>query len=224
MLPQKALGLALAGALGLAISPTNAHAQTSCGSWQVDYTLAESLRLSDTPMGKGDGVYEVGPGSVQLRFDDVDGQPGGRATMVSYAMREHFVIDSRALFWNAHVVTDTHTRATADGSGAAAGTLRGTTLVWTSPVRGYRTDGALTCEGSLCGKFGAPPEGRSEIHIGPGPVPFGPFQFSRDLKTFTMGETFVARTDAPKQTAHVTLAGREVHRACTPAATSTGSD
>jgi hypothetical protein len=221
MIPRKYLGFVVAGALGLALAPTGARAQTpSCSSWRVDYTLAESLRLSDTPMGKGDGVYEVGPGSVELRFDDLDGQPGGRVEMVSYAMSEHFTIDSRALFWNAHVTTDTHTRGTPDANGVAAGRMQGATLTWTSPVRGYRTDGTLTCDGSLCGKFGAPPEGRSEIHIGPGPVTFSPFQFSRDLKTFTMGDTFVAKTDMPKQTAHVTLAGREVHRTCVPAATS----
>lgn len=215
MVLRRLTGIAIAGALGLALLPDAAQAQAPpCNSWDVEYTLAESLRLSDTPMGKGDGVYPVGPGRVTLRFDDVDGQPGGHVEMIAYEMQEHFTIESRALFWAAKVTTDTHTRGTPGACGVAEGVLKGTTLTWTSPVNGYRTDGVLTCEGTLCGKFGAPPPGRSELHIGPGPVPFSSFQLSRDLHTFTMAETFVAKTEMPKQTAHVALAGRETRRAC----------
>jgi hypothetical protein len=210
----------MAGVLALALAPTGALAEPPpCAGWKVDYTLAESLRLSDTPLGKGDGVYQVGPGRVVLGFEDVDGQPGGRVEMVSYAMQEHFVIESRTLFWGARVVTSTQTQGTPNACGMAAGALHGTTLSWSSPVRGYRTDGTIICEGELCGKFGAPPAGKSEVHIGPGPVQFSSFQFARDMKTFTMGETFVAKTEMPKQTAHVALAGREAQRACVPATT-----
>jgi hypothetical protein len=217
-------GLATACAVGLAVAPVVASAQPpACGAWEVEYTVSENLRLSDTPMGRGDGVYAVGPGRVVLRFDDRDGQPGGRVEMLSYEMREHFTIDSRTLFWNARVTTDALTRGTPDACGVAEGVLQGTALGWTSPVRGYRTDGTITCEGVLCGKFGAPPPGRSELHIGPGPVSFSPFQLARDAKTFTMSETFVAKTDMPKQTAHVALAGREVRRACVPASSCSSS-
>ncbi len=215
MVLRRFTGIATAGALGLALLPTGAGAQApTCSSWNVDYVLAESLRLSDTPMGKGDGVYSVGPGHVTLRFDDVDGQPGGHVEMVSYDMQEHFTIESRALFWSAKVVTDTRTQGTPGACGVAEGAMTGTTLAWTSPLRGYRTDGTITCEGTLCGKFGAPPPGSSELHIGPRPVAFSPFQFARDLHTFTMAETYVAKTEMPKQTAHVALAGREARRAC----------
>jgi hypothetical protein len=138
--------------------------------------------------------------------------------MVAYDMRERFVITSKTLLWTTQVTTDTKTRGTPDTCGVAAeGQLTGNVLGWSGPVRGYRTDGTLTCDGSLCGKFGAPPPGQSDLHIGPGPVQFRPFVFAKDMKTFTMQETLVATTDMPKQKAHLVLAGREARRSCAPA-------
>jgi len=81
-------------------------------------------------------------------------------------------------------------------------------------VRGYRTDGTLECEGSLCGKFGAPPPGKSELHIPPGPVDFKPFEFAPDRATFTMARAQVSKTEMPKQTGFLALAGRETKRTC----------
>ncbi len=166
-------------------------------------------------MGQGDGVYTIGPGSVVLRFEDRGGRPGGHAWMTSYVMRERFTIKSKTLFWTTTVVTDTRTRGTPEACGIVAeGRLEGTTLAWSTPVRGYRTDGTLACDGSLCGKFGAPPPGQSPFHTGPGPVPFHTFEFAKDGSTFVMTETFVSQTEVPHQTAYVTLAGREVKRTC----------
>lgn len=210
---------ALAGGLALALASAPASAQPlPCDGWEVEYALSANLRLSDTPLGQGDGVYSIGPGRVVLHFDDRDGQPAGHARMLSYDMREHFVITSKALLWTTTVTTDTKTRDTPDACGVAAeGALSGGTLTWSGPVRGYRTDGALTCDGSLCGKFGAPPPGQSPLHIGPGPVQFGAFVFGRDIKTFSMAETTVAKTEMPKQTAHLVLTGREMRRSCVQA-------
>jgi hypothetical protein len=81
-------------------------------------------------------------------------------------------------------------------------------------VSGYRYDGTMFCEGSLCGKFSAPPPGQSELHVGPNLVDFQPFAFSEDMKTFTMPYALVSKTESPKQTAFVTLAGRQVRKAC----------
>ena len=103
------------------------------------------------------------------------------------------------------------------GSCAAEGTLVNQTVRWAGPVRGYRTDGTLTCNGSLCGSFGAPPAGRSELHIGPGPVTFNSFELARDMKTFTMATALVSKTSMPKQTGFVALGGRETKRSCAPA-------
>ena len=77
-----------------------------------------------------------------------------------------------------------------------------------------RTDGTLFCDGSFCGKLGARPPGRSVFAIPPHPVAFKSFQFSADMTTFTMASTFVSKTDMPKQTAHLAIAGRELRRTC----------
>ncbi len=162
-------------------------------------------------MGAGDGNYTVGPGKVVLRFDN------GRVQMLSYSMRENFTIHAHTVFWTTTVKTETQTAATPDScSVAAEGTFdRGSrTLRWKTPVRGYHTDGTLECDGSMCGKFGAPPSGESQLHIPPGPVAFSPFVFSPDLQTFSMASTHVAKTSMPKQSAAIALAGREVRRTC----------
>lgn len=182
-------------------------APTDNGCWQVDYGLSAKLHLSDTPMGAGDGTYAIGPGRMVLQFADSGGKPGGKTALLDYRMRDHFVVKSRALFWTTTVTTRAQTKAA-----SAHGTLTGQILAWTTKVRGYRTDGTLTCEGSLCGKFGAPPAGTSELHIGPNDVQFRPLTFSSDLRRFTMPKTFVAKTKMPKQTAHVEVSGRELTR------------
>ena len=214
--------------IAVVVAPKGADAQApapaptpppSC-EWEIEYSLAANLKLSDTPMGEGDGIYPIGPGKVVLRWQNQNGQPGGAVKMVEYKMREYFTIKSKTLFWTTTVVTDTNTAATPNTcSVAAEGALDGArNLRWRTPVRGYRTDGTLSCEGSLCGKFGAPPPGQSPLHIGPNPVMFSPFVFSPDMKTFTMATTHVSKTDMPKQTGEIALSGREVRRACVPVA------
>ena len=213
---RRFLGLAVtAVTLAVAFAQDVSADPTPCEAWEVEYALAAQLRLADTPLGQGDGVYSIGPGSVVLRYEDRDGQPGGRVAMRAYAMREHFTVVSKTFVFTTRVETDTKTHDTPDPRGIAAeGRLDGTTLSWATPVRGYRTDGTLICDGSMCGKLGAPPPGRSELHIGPGPVSFRSFELARDRKTFSMAETFVAHTDVPRQSAYLRLAGREVTRTC----------
>jgi hypothetical protein len=202
-------------ALVLAPGRVAADQPPPCDAWEVEYALSANLELSDTPMKQGDGVYPVGPGTVVLRFDDHGGQPAGRVKMLSYAMKQSITVVSNALFFKTTVVTDALTRAAPDPCGVAAeGVLTGQTLAWSGPVRSVRSDGTLNCDGSLCGKFGAPPHGQSALHIGPNAVSFQPFQFSSDLKTFAMASTFVSRTEEPKETAHVALSGRETRRSC----------
>lgn len=169
-------------------------------------------------MGKGNGTYKIGPGTALLHFDDQGGQPGGHVRLISYTMKEQFTITAKTLGFTTTVVTDSASRATPDKCGVAAdGTLSpDDKVVWSTKVHGYRTDGTLDCNGSLCGTFGAPPSGKSEVHIGPGPVTFLPFVFAADGKTFTMNEVFVSKTDMPKQTAHLSLSGRELRRTCAP--------
>jgi hypothetical protein len=212
------LALVVAGGL-LVLVARGASAQAPpmpCEAWEVEYDLSGNLQLTDTPMGQGDGVYPVGPGKMVLRFDDRDGRPGGRAVLASYELRQAFTVVSKALFWKTSVASDTATRASLPPCGAFAGSLGGATLAWTRPVA-FRTDGTLNCDGSFCGKFGAPPPGSSELHMPPQAVLLSPLQYSSDMKTFTMARTLVSKTDSPKQTAHLALSGREVRRACVAA-------
>jgi hypothetical protein len=223
---RRAASLAMAAIVGVTapwvLLPGHASAQTApapCDAWQVEYALSASLELSDTPLGQGNGVYPIGPGKLVLRFEDRGGQPGGRAKMVSYEMRQAFQVVSKNLLGTTTVATDATTRKAPDACGVAAeGRLNGTALEWSTVVRGFRTDGFLTCEGTFCGKFGAPPPGRSALTQGPAPVSFQPFRYSADMKTFTMASTFVSKTDSPKQTAHLAFSGRETARTCVPTA------
>jgi hypothetical protein len=197
--------------------PAQAPEARECAAWRIEYVANVDIRVSDTPFGAGDGVYKVGPGTVVLRFDNKDGQPAGRVDMSEYRTREYFTVVSKALLWKATVTTSTTTRATPDACGVVGkGSLQSNILSWSGPVRGVRTDGTLHCEGSLCGKFGAPPEGTSGFHLPPHPASFKPFRFGKDLKTFTMDYTFASRTESPKQTSHVALSAREVRRTCVP--------
>ena len=173
-------------------------------------------------MGEGDGIYPIGPGSAVLRWDDKNGAPGGDVKLLRYSMKESFTVTSKTLFWTTTVITDTRT-TTAPAPNAcgvvAEGALDAKRAVqWRTWVSGYRFDGTLTCRGSLCGKFGAPPAGTSDLHVGPYPVRFNPFVFAPDMQTFTMQTTHVTRTEMPKQAGEVALAGREVRRACVPIA------
>jgi hypothetical protein len=189
-----------------------------CDAWDVTYAVSGNLRLSDTPMGAGDGIYPVGPGEIVLRSS-----PGtSRVTMVSFDLPQRFGIHVKKVFWSATVNTNATARAAPPGgaecSHVAEGTRQGSTIAWATPVSGFRTDGVVDCKGSACGQFGAPVPGTSGLHIPPHEVQFNPFEFGPDGKTFTMAATFVSKTDAPKQTAHLAIAGREVRRVCAPVA------
>ncbi len=216
-IPKLLTAGALVAATALVLGPHAAAepASDSCDAWQMEYKLSGRLRLDDTPMGAGDGIYNIGPGKLALRFDNRSGEPGGRVQMLSYEMHDHFVVVSKVIFWKTTVTTDTHTSVATNACGVAArGVLSGRTVGWSSKVTGYRTDGTLDCDGSMCGKFGAPPPGKSQLHLGPSDVQFKPLKLSKDGKTFTMAETFVSRSDMPKQSAYIALAGREISRKC----------
>jgi len=216
---RRPLGLLLVAALGLSLADSPAGAQPApCTAWDVEYALSANLTLRDTPMGAGDGTFVIGPGFTVLRFESPsmgEGVPPAPVKMIAYGMTERFTIHSTALFWKTTVHTNTRTTVTPDAcSIVARGAMRGRSLVWSTPVRGYRTDGTLTCEGSMCGKFGAPPPGTSELHHPPRPVQLSSFTFAPDGKTFSMPATFVTKTDSPKQTGYLGLSGREIRRTC----------
>jgi hypothetical protein len=184
-----------------------------CEAQEVEYTLTARLYVADTPMGAGDGTYEVGPGRLVLRIDGGDSR-SARVELRSYEMRERFAVVSRAAFWKTTVVTDAVGAAGPAAQAVADGTLSGSTLTWTSQVRGYRTDGTLDCTGDMCGSFGAPPAGQSRITPPPGVVKLTPFRFSPDSKTFTMDHALLSSSSSPKQRTFISISGREVGRTC----------
>lgn len=210
----------LAPLVVLVMAPAASADETegTCGAWDIEYSLSTHLRITDTPMGKGDGVFVVGPGTIVLRFDDAGGHPGGRARMLRYDNRSHFRIDAKALGMSSVIVTDATSHATPNACGVAAdGVLDDQKLRWTTPVHGYHTDGSIDCSGSLCGLLGAPPKGTSGIHIPPSEVRLHDLAIASSLETFTMPYTLVSKTKEPQQTAFVSMAGREVKRTCVPA-------
>jgi len=190
-------------------------APPACAAWDVEYVVAANVQLSDTMFGAGDGVHKIGPGRIVLRIDSQDDRLVGRVRMLFYDMKDGFTVVAKALFWGTTVKNDTHTTATPDPTGTiAAGVLGDRSLQWTTPVNGMKTDGTVNCEGSFCGKFGAPPEGTSEIHYPPHNVTFSPFEYDAEKKTFTMAYSIVSKSESPRQTSRITLAGREARRTC----------
>jgi hypothetical protein len=212
-----AAGVFAVGASSIGPAPARAN-DSACDSWQIEYLLSSTVVISDTTLGAGDGSYPNGPGKLVLRFDNQNGRPGGRARLIDYQMKDSFTVVSRVLAWEARVTADTISRTTPNACGVAAeGVLEGQRLRWNGPWSGMRSDGSLLCKGGLCGKFGAPPTGRSSLHVAPHPVSFKPFELGSDLKTLTMGYAVVSRQSSPSQTSRIALSGREVRRACVPA-------
>jgi hypothetical protein len=215
---KRAISFSFAALLGVAVSVNapaargQAEPSQPCDAWRVEYALAANLTLTDTPHRSGDGTYRVGPGRAVLLFRGQDVQ------LLGYSMQEHFPVQPRSIVGSADIDVNLVTRSD-EGCGVAHGVLQGNVLHWTSRVRNYRSDGTTTCEGGLCGKFGAPKEGTNPWGLRPQDVTFGSFTFAPDGKTFTMPNTFVETSKDPQQTAHVALAGREVRRECVPANT-----
>jgi hypothetical protein len=204
------------GATSLDSSPALAN-DAPCAGWQIEYLLHARVKISDTTLGAGDGLFPNGPGKLVLRFEDRGGQPGGKVKLSEYEMKDDFTVVSHALLWQASVTADAVTRTTPDSCGVVAqGVLEGRSLRWSGTWSGMRTDGSLICSGALCGKFGAPPAGRSALHIAPHPVSFTPFEYAPDLKSFHTGYSLVSQQTSPSQTSRIALSGREVQRSCVP--------
>ncbi|HWL85402.1 MAG TPA: hypothetical protein VNO21_06350 [Polyangiaceae bacterium] len=198
-----------------AAAPVLTKEAVQCDAWQIEYVVNATVAISDTTMGAGDGTFPNGPGKIVLRFDNRGGQPGGNVKLIDYEMKDNFTVVSHALMWEARVTADTISRTTHNACGIAAeGVLDGRTIRWAGPWRGMRSDGGIICQGGLCGKFGAPPSGRSEMHVAPHSVSFKQFDYGPDLKTFSMHYAVVSQQSSPSQTSRIALAGREVQRTC----------
>jgi hypothetical protein len=202
-------------ALGTAVA-TSARANDGleCEAVDVEYAVDARLLITGTPLGEGNGHHTIGPGRAVVRFER-----GGRVTLRASELRMRFTMHAKTLFWNTTILTDAMTRWSPDACGVVVeGRLEphgeGKTVRWTSEARGFQTDGTLTCTGSLCGRFGAPPPGKSELHMKPTPKQLRPFEVAPDLSTVKMPYTRIAQTLSPPQTSIVAVFGREVRRAC----------
>jgi hypothetical protein len=210
---------ALVSAVVLSAGASNGDATPShCDATDVEYAVAANLRVTGTLMGAGDGEYRIGPGRIVLRFDhDPDRLPGSPSSvrMMAYDMSEKFQVVSKLVFFTTKVLTDVRSHGTPDArSVVAEGVLTDRAIRWTNVVGSFRSDGTLTCEGFFCGKFGAPPAATSEFHMGPSKMSFSRFEFSADMKTFSMQSTLDSKTANPQQESYVAFAGREMRRAC----------
>ena len=219
MMPQATRKLAASAAvvaslaLAFATTSTPADADGECSVTDVDYAVVGNLLIKDTQFGAANGVYRMGDGKLRLRLENRPDGATRTARLMSYDFQNHFTVKASFAAWSTAVETQSRTTIASDCDGAAKGTLSQNEVVWSTPVDGYHSDGSLACTGNVCGKFGAPPAGTSPLHEAAN-VRFSPFRFGPDGKTFSMDYTRVSHSDSPKQTAYVSLSGRETKRVC----------
>ncbi len=183
--------------------PTGTTPTTSstgqCSTWVMTYDLTGSKFFIDalidftiTLQEPYDADENMGPGTLTLRLQDVDGAAGeGAATLVDYQLTQDFI--------TGNAVAQVHTElenAASDACGVSAGTLSEAVLTWTTEAMAdHCQNGQISCEGAFCGTAGSPPEGEPEIITDDcGDQPITSFDFSPDLESFSM-ETVVVSTD-----------------------------
>ena len=107
------------------------------------------LVLREVPL-VSDFDETVGPGTVTIRYEDVDGAPGGRALMEAYELDYVFVTNVNVVIASGAITTDVDTvgQLPPDACGLAAGTLTGNTLTWDGPITQLKSDGTVSCSGS----------------------------------------------------------------------------
>jgi len=205
--------LALTAGVSAAAGPAD---DAGCLASDVEYHVVASVLVRDTLFGAGDGVYPLGSGTLKLRLQEHAGGEGVK--LVNYVLDGQLTVEAKVAFFSTKVVTESRaSTGVATCEGHADGTLHGDTLTWTTPVADYRSEGSITCSGNMCGRFGAPPRGRSPIPDAPAAMRFSAFTFSPDRATFTMPYTLVSRSTSPRQSTYLALSGRRVTRACVTA-------
>jgi hypothetical protein len=185
--------------------------------WEITYDLTGSaFELADTLMGAGDQVntvtepYDsddhVGPGTMVLRFQDVNGAPAGLVSLFSYEMTMNFVVGS---FVSA-VTTDLQNRAGPGECSVTTGTLTGDTVAWNpAALVGHRSLGSILCEGSMCGLANFE-DGEPQAVDLTADQPLGEFVFTADLSEFTMAKTAIVEDE--NSTTTWTYEGTETDR------------
>jgi len=199
--------------IGGAVQPAEAAEDGTCRVSDQEYSIVASVAIRDTVFGAANGVYPMGSGKLVLHIDERAVQ------LTSYELVNQLKVRAKVALLSTTVVTASRTSTVGDCChGSARGTLSNGTLSWNSVVAGYHSEGSLTCSGSMCGTFGAPPTGTSPLHDAPAAVTFNPFSFSPDGSTFTMPYVLVSQSNSPKQKTYLALAGRRVRQTCGVAA------
>jgi hypothetical protein len=190
-----------------------AAADEACPVSDVEYSVVANVYIRDTPFGAGNGVYSLGSGRMRLRIEEQAGHKSVK--LMSYELVNRLTVEAKVAMLSTKVVTTSQTSTARDAcNGSAQGTLFDGTLIWSTKVLGYHSDGTMECSGSMCGRFGAPPRGTSPFHDTPPVLTFSPFTFSPDGSTFTMPYTIVSKSDSPQQTTRLALSGRRVKQEC----------
>jgi hypothetical protein len=193
--------------------PVGAAEESACPVFDVEYNVTASVVIKNTVFGAANGMYPMGSGKITLRIAEQAGLASVK--LMSYELTNQLTVDARVVMLSTKVVTASHTSAARDAcDGSAQGTLHNGILTWNSRVLGYRSDGTMECSGSMCGKFGAPPNGTSPYHDTPLAMKFSPFSFSPDRVTFTMPYILASKSDSPKQTTYMALSGRRAKQLC----------
>ncbi len=196
---------------------TTAADDPPCNTWEVEYSLAAVVQLSDTAMGAGDGTHAIGPGKVVLHFSNDSGKLGPDVKLMTYEMTDQFTVNAHVFGVGTTVTNDTKTHTTPNICGVSSqGTFteREHIVRWNMLWNGMHTDGKVRCNGSMCGRMGAPPSGESDVHTPAHPVAFKAFEYGPDMKAFHMDYSVTAKSTTPSQTSRITFTGRETKRSC----------
>jgi hypothetical protein len=179
--------------------------------WRITYDLTGStLKIAGTPLGAGDGTFNIGPGEIVLEFANDGGTPDTGLCAMTY-----LGIDVEFTSGNAVAQVDSDLFVFADYDTTALnsrGIFESGSLSWIDMVP-YRTVGTNLCNGTLCAAGGLP-NGTPVTRDDAVTLSFNPFVFETGGPAagagFTMAELVVSTED--DITTSLSLVGTEQSR------------
>ena len=133
--------------------------QKPCQAWTVTYDMkGTTFEVRDTPLGMGDQINRIGPGTMTIRYANKSGAPSrGKAQLLRYKTDVKFTIESVGT----KVVTDLAFSAGTNRCGIASGHFDGKMLTWggARSIDQCHSQGTVTCSGAGC-KLGSVPAHR----------------------------------------------------------------
>ena len=185
-----------------------------CETWVVDFALESAFfDIRNTPFGAGDTTQPVGPGMLRLGFVDDNGDIGnGPVRMLEYKIELEFTTERM-------ITTDITMESGPNECGVADGTFDGAQITWSTPVRGYHSFGAITCNADeiVCG-FANLPMGMPSPRDATTEQAMMPFIFTSSTSTVIPPNGFIMDyVEIPTEEAAETFLkfnGRETARIC----------